>query len=607
MLAGNGSGGKRKAEVEMDETVLKQRLEQVDGRGYKAYLQIKGSYEFTGFKLFIDHVQSDPFAAPSRMRVRVPQQRALFEPELSSSHERRTALEDYLARSFARAVRKHVKGNRGTGKSGFVGIDSGGQEIIERTAAVVNEEWIEARFVVGLPADGRRCRGGEAAAIFFQELPQVVETSLLMASNDKGEIYRHVEVAEDQEWLRGQLAGLGLVAFVEDGAILPRKSGISDSPLGSGEVRFKSPAELRQEVPLPNRGPVAGMGIPVGVTLIVGGGYHGKSTLLRAIERGVYDHVPGDGREGVVSRDDAVKIRAEDGRRIEQVDISPFISNLPFGVDTGDFTTENASGSTSQAANIMEALEAGTSLLVLDEDTSATNFMIRDDMMQRLIAKDKEPITPFVDRVRPLYDDLGVSTILVMGGSGDYFEVADTVIAMENYEPRLATDQARRIAATHGGARLKENSGGFGSLRPRAPLPDSINPRRGKRERVSIRGLNQLVFGREIVDLSGVEQLVDTSQTMAIGDLVRYGLKQGYFDGEATLAAILDNLQADVAQLGLDIISPFIDAGNRGAGEKAGSAGPLDSRTHPGEYAMPRRYEIAAMLNRMRSLRVKQQ
>ena len=582
----------------MDSDGLKQKLLQIDGRGYKSYRGIRGAYDFPRFELFIDYVQGDPFAAPSRMRARVPQSGAGFDAALFERRVRRVALEDYLARAFARAIGELVKGNRGTGKSGQIGVDSGGQEILERTAAVVNADFVEIRFVAGLPAEGRRCLGREAAAMLIGEVPRLVDASLFMDALDAAAVQRHVEAAEDQAWLRDWLAENGLVAFVADGSVLPRESGIRDLPLkGPDVVEFLSPPELRQEPALPNRGRVTGMGIPQGVTLIVGGGYHGKSTLLGALERGVYSHVPGDGRELVACRGDAVKIRAEDGRRVEKVDISPFISNLPFDIDTRAFSTLNASGSTSQAANIVEALEAGSRLLLIDEDTSATNFMIRDELMQRLIAKDKEPITPFIDQVGNLEGEHGASTVLVMGGSGDYFGVADTVIAMEDYLPRVVTAEARRIAATRKDVRAAEGPGSFGPLGARAPLPGSFNPRRGRREKVAAKGLGTIVFGRQTVDLSLVEQLVDRSQTRAIGDLVWYGLRRGYLDGSAGLGEVLDRLLADVAAAGLDLISPFAEEDAR-----EGRPG-----THPGDYALPRRYEVAAMINRMRSLAVVQE
>jgi len=393
-------------------------------------------------------VQGDPFASPSLLRVRVPQELAGFPPPLYSSPIRRVALEDYITRQFALAIRRFVKGNRGTGKSGMVAVDVGGQEILERTACVVDDLFVEVRFSAGLPAAGRTVLANEAYAIFYQEIPKLVQSALYYTALDEDAVRRHVEVAEDAQALRDQLEVRSLVAFVADGSVLPRESGISPRPMPSGQaVPFDSPPELRVELQAPNRGKMVGMGIPTGVTLIVGGGYHGKSTLLSALEMGVYNHIPGDGREYVVSRAEAVKIRAEDGRRVEGVDISPFISNLPFQKDTTAFSTDNASGSTSQAANIVEALEVGSRLLMMDEDSCATNFMIRDERMQKLVPKEKEPITPFIDQVQNLHQEHDVSTILVIGGSGDYFDVADTVLFMENYRPRVVTQRAHRIAA----------------------------------------------------------------------------------------------------------------------------------------------------------------
>ena len=545
----------------MDSASLRQKLTQIDGGGYKTYGD-PGAYRFPRFMLFVDYVQGDPFATPSRRRVRVAQADAGFDARLFENQARRVALEDFIARAFSAAIGRIVQGNRGTGKSGLMGVDRGGQEILERTAALVTDRFVEVRFVAGLPADGRRCLGRGAVAMLLDELPRLVDASLFLEALDSGAVSGHVEAAEDQECLRGQLQEKHLVAFLADGSILPRESGIRDRPLAAGNVvSFQSPPELRFELQLPNRGRVRGMGIPEGVSLIVGGGYHGKSTLLSALERGVYSHIPGDGRELVACRDDAVKIRAEDGRRVEKVDTSPFINNLPFGTDTVSFCTENASGSTSQAANIAEALEVGSRLLLVDEDTSATNFMIRDELMQQLIAREKEPITPFIDQVRNLYREHGVSTVLVMGGSGEYFEVADTVIAMENYQPRVVTGRAREIAAARKSTRRREGGGRFGPLRPRVPLARGLNPRRGRKDKVAAKGLRTILFGREMADLACVEQLIDRSQTRAIGDMVWYGLRQGYFDGESTLTRVLDRLLADVGAGGLDVISPHRQGG----------------------------------------------
>jgi len=571
-----------------EEADLRQRLRSIDGRGYRAYQQIEGEYRFPRFFLAVDHVQGDPFASPSMVRVRVPQPLAKFPPDLYSSRIRRVAAEDFVTRSFDVAIGRVVKGHRGTGHSGMIAVDAGGQEILERTSCVLNDQHVEVRFVLGLPAYGRTCQASEAIPMFFQEIPSLVEMAMFYSALPQDVLAKHVEVAEDQEALRDQLRERGLVAFVGDGSVLPRTSGISEEPLvGPQVVRFASPPELKVYLKAPNRGDVPGMGIPEGVTLVVGGGYHGKSTLLAALSRGVFNHVPGDGREYVVTRGDAVKIRAEDGRSVEKVDISPFISNLPFQKDTSSFSTDNASGSTSQAANIIEALEYGTSLLLIDEDTSATNFMIRDGRMQRLVPKQGEPITPFIDQVRNLAQQYRVSTIVVVGGSGDYFDVADTVIRMKDYLPSVVTKEAHRIAAEMPTHREKEAPSQFGQIVPRAVVAESLDPYRKGRVKVSARGLHAVEFGRYTIDLQNVEQLVDPSQTRAIADILLYGLRQGYFDRNAPITSALERIYADISASGLDVISP-----HRGQ--------------HPGDYARPRLQEVAQTINRLRGLEVRQ-
>lgn len=564
---------------------LESVLRRIDGRGYKAYKDIEGTYDFGNFILHIDHVQGDPFASPSRIRVVIPQKVAGFPQELYSSKPRKKGLEDFLTRQISKNIPKIVKGNRGTGKSGQISIISVGQEILNRTSVLVSDVSVEARLTMGLPARGRTILSGQAMEMLFGELPRLVEQSLIYRNLDRAALLKHVNLAEDQWVLRSKIKEMGLVAFVANGSILPRRSGVDDRPMESGAVPFKSPPELEVMVELPHAGKVWGMGIPKGITLIVGGGYHGKSTLLRAIERGVYDHIPGDGRELVVTVEDAVKIRAEDGRRVEKVDISPFINNLPNGEPTTSFSTENASGSTSQAANIMEALEIGTSLLLIDEDTSATNFMIRDARMQRLVHKDSEPITPFIDRVEELYEQLGVSTIIVVGGSGDYFDVAHRVIMMENYVAKDVTAIAKAIAQEYRTDRKKESGGQPIRITQRIPIPHSLSLK--GRQKIKSRGLDNIQYGHTNLVLDDVEQLVDVNQTRAIGDIIRYAM-ENYMDGKTTLREIIQKVCRDIDEKGLDVISPF-------------------KGLYPGDYAQPRPQEIGAAINRLRILKVKQE
>ncbi|HEY8414985.1 MAG TPA: ABC-ATPase domain-containing protein, partial [Thermaerobacter sp.] len=555
--------------------------------GYPAYKEIAGAYDFGRFVLKVDHVQGDPFASPSRLRVVMDPGRMNLPAWAAATPLRRIATADWLVRRFDRAIAAVTGGGarRGSGKSGLIAVDRPGQEVLPRTACVVDEGRVEVRFSAGLPAAGRRVLGKQAMEMLCGDIPELVERALVLRPGDEADLQRHVNTVEDQAALREALEGLGLVAFVGDGAILPRESGVSDRPLRSPNVvPFTAPPTLAVEIDTPHRGRVRGMGIPRGVTLIVGGGYHGKSTLLRALARGVYDHIPGDGRELVVTDPTAVKIRAEDGRRIEQVDISPFIRNLPFGADTRRFCTDEASGSTSQAANIMEALELGARLLLIDEDTSATNFMIRDRRMQALVSKDREPITPFIDRVRALYRDRGVSSILVVGGAGDYLDVADTVIRMDAYRAFDATEEARRVVAQFPTGRLEEDPGPFPPVPQRVPLPDSLDPRRGRKVKIRAHGVDEITFGVEEIDLHAVEQVVDPAQTRAIGAIIRY-MTGRYLDGRRSLREALEALYAELAAAGLDRVSPH--------------------DTPAGDLALPRLFEVGAAINRLRSLRVR--
>ena len=558
---------------------LQTLLTEIEGRGYKAYKQVQGEYLFPEYHLCIDHVQGDPFAEPSRCRVLVDKATAAIPQQLYSNQIRRIALEDYLGRSFAQALTQYVQGARGSGKSGEISIAAYGQQVLRRNSVLVQDGGVEVRFQIALPADGRSISADQAKAMLFQELPLVVARGVLSINDNLSDAAAHVDSVEDQQHLRSQLQARGLVAFIGDGSTLPRMSGIDDQPLPDA-VAFVAPDSMALELERLHQGPIRGLGIPEGVTLIVGGGFHGKSTLLHAIEYGVYDHIRDDGRELVVTESSACKIRAEDGRAITGVDISPFINNLPQGKDTKSFTSQNASGSTSQAANIMEALATGSHTLLIDEDTSATNFMIRDQRMQALVAKDKEPITPLVQRIRHLYSDNNVSVILVMGGSGDFFECADHVIMLDNYLARDVTAEAKALV---GNQNIREGiTAPFCPSRPRIPQRDCLSPKNQmNKEKIQAFETRALRYGTEEIDLSRIEQLVDRGQLQAIGYLMnRYHecLPDDARDMVIALNEILSHTESD----GLDDITPYI----------------------MGTLAMPRLHELAATINRMRRLQL---
>lgn len=559
---------------------LKQLLDRIDHRGYPAYKDTKGQYQFQGYVFSIDHVQGDPFASPSKVSVQVKGSTAGFPEELYKGRHQRAALQDEMTRQFYRAIQKYAFRAKGSGKSGLISVSKCGQEVLERTACEINPKNgdVKLRFEVGFPANGRTINARELEKIVFGFLPECVEQSLFYKNCDKKRVRSIIDLAEDQQYIRDELEKNDLIAFVANGAILPRESGVSDKPM-KGAVRFQSPKEMEVTMKLPHKGEISGMGIRRGITLIVGGGYHGKSTLLKALELGVYNHIQGDGREYVITKDDAMKIRAEDGRSIKKTDISMFINDLPNGKDTRGFYTEDASGSTSQAANVIESMEAGASVMLIDEDTSATNFMIRDELMQRVIHRDMEPITPFIDRILELYQVYGISTVIVAGSSGAYFHIADTIIQMDRYEPKEITKLAKETAKDFPAMSGMENP---------AEKPVFIRcPRQGRgfkpndRIKMKTMGKEMVQLNWENIDLRYVEQLADTEQVSALGYCVRYAEKH-LFQGKDTIQNVVDKLEEKICREGLSSL--------------------CESNASVANLAMPRRQEIFACLNRYRGL-----
>ncbi len=571
---------------------LRTSLRAIDHRSYPAYKSLAGSYEFDRFQLFIDHVQGDPFASPSSLRVEVPHRLAGFPAAYYGKDCSRIALQDFLTRKLSSAFEDFNFKAKGSGKSGLLSITRCGQEVLERSACEITKEKVIVRFHVGFPAFGRTINAGELEKILFDFLPRSVENSLYYRKLDAKEVERAIFLAEDQEAVRKILKEEHLCAFVANGAILPRKSGVSDLPL-KDSVPFQSPPSMERRFTLPHRGEIAGMAVPEGITLIVGGGYHGKSTLLEALQTGVYDHIAGDGREFVLTDGTAAKLRAEDGRSIKNADISLFINDLPNKKDTASFSTPDASGSTSQAAGVIENIEAGSRLFLIDEDTSATNFMVRDDFMQQVISREKEPITPFLERARDLYEQAGISTILVAGSSGAFFFIADKILQMDCYRPVDITNQVKALCKDHDAPRIQ--APGFKVPDFQRVLPPRKHAsQRGDRSRrgngrsgpdsrhehmkVKTMGRDAFSLDRETVDLRYVEQLADSEQTSALAHLLRYALEQ-VIDGHKTV------------QQTVEILSDTLD--------KKGWA-PFCSSYIPCGLAKPRRQEIFACLNRFR-------
>ena len=557
---------------------LRRILEAIDRKSYPAYKDTRGGYRFGSYSLFIEHVQGDPFATPSRVSVLVDGGQAGFPEELYRERHRRIALEDHLLRLYGRKIETFNHKARGSGKSGLMAVSRPGQEILERTACQINPKdgSIRIRMEIGFPARGRTICSGELIRILFEFLPECVESTLFYRKISKEGVKKAAELADDQAYIREQLPKMGLCAFVANGSVLPRESGVSQRPMRSS-VPFQSPETMEVTMELPHRGTIRGMGIRKGITLIAGGGYHGKSTLLKALELGVYNHIAGDGREYVITDDTAVKIRAEDGRSVKKTDISMFVNDLPSGKNTKAFDTEDASGSTSQAANVVEAMESGTKLLLIDEDTSATNFMVRDELMQRVVHRNQEPITPFIERAGYLFETCGISTILVAGSSGAYFHIADCILQMEQYRPKDITALAKKEAEQFPAVSIPEGKPDLPSFE-RCPERD-LNFVREDRIKMKVMGKDQIQLNRENLILRGLEQLVDSEQTLAIGWMLIWVQKKAV-NGKITMQQAADKVMELVTKEGL-------------AGLAEGSYLPVN-------LAMPRKQEVLAAFNRYR-------
>ena len=561
---------------------LQQILRRIDHKGYPAYKDTAGAYQFRDYVLSIDHVQGDPFASPSKVSIHIDGKKAGFPADMTGEKHTRIALADALIRRFGKEAEQYSHKAKGSGKSGLLSVSRPGQEVLERSACEISPGSgdLVVRLEIGFPANGRTINSGELIKILFRFLPECVQNALFYKNADQKHLKAVKELAQDQHFIRGQLKERKLAAFVADGAVLPRESGISDRPMKQA-VAFLSPESMAVELDLPYAGRIRGMGIPQGITLIVGGGYHGKSTLLKALERGVYNHIAKDGREYVITDDTAVKIRAEDGRSIRGTDISMFINGLPNGKDTRSFATEDASGSTSQAANVIEAMEAGTRLFLIDEDTSATNFMIRDELMARVVHPKMEPITPFIDRVEELADGYGVSTILVAGSCGSYFNKADHVIQMMQYQPKEITQLAKQEAERFLDL-TKDKPALPAAERPAFHRVFAAARKASQNDRTKIKGMGKdaVSIDRDAIELRYVEQLVDSEQTMALGYMVKYA-KQHLFDGKRDMQEIAGLLERLVEEKGVGAV--------------------CEGRYLPCNLARPRVQEIFACLNRCRT------
>jgi predicted ABC-class ATPase len=550
---------------------LKEVLNRLDGKSYGGYKEIRGRYDFIDYTFEILRVQGDPFASPSLFSVEIKLLKYGYSKNYYDNPSKKAAFEDYILRKLNKLILKLGK-RSGSGKSGQLNILSPKQEILKRSAVEIIDDTLIVKFYGGLPANGRRIASKFAITMIFNEIPKISK-ELKTLNIGFEELQQHIKTNLKSDSIRRAIKKENLIVFIENNSNLARMSSIDDRVLKDG-ISFKTPKSLEVTLHLDNGDIVNGMGIQKGITVITGGGFHGKSTLLTAIEKGVYNHIPGDGREGVITDRDTVKIRAEDGRWINGLDISNFINNLPHKKDTHNFTTANASGSTSQAANIMEALELGATTLLIDEDTTATNFMVRDRKIQELISHKKEPITPFIERIESMKKN-NISVIIVVGGLGDYFSMADRVIMLDEYNLIDVTEKAKIISEKFENSNVKGVTKKFNIPLRRIDSQKTKKLFTSDRCKVKTRELDELLIDKESIDIRHLEQYVENGQVTFTGEIIRKIFTMSKYE---TFKERLDNLQVEIDKNNLSKLL----------------------KSNSGSLVEARKYEIAGAITRLR-------
>lgn len=501
---------------------LYQKIRTLAGKNYGLYKSLADKpWDFGDFSLEFLHVQGDPFAPASRIMIKANLQMLGYPSEWGGTFERRLALSDFLLRRMSAVVKEKYPD-----RDAAVVFDVAGPEMLVRNSLWIDNGELRAVLQVRLPGEGRKIQSEAAAEILTMVLPDLVSASLYNeGSRCEGgvlpELTAHYNVLADRAVVLRELETRGLAAFVPDGAVLPRASGISEDPL-EGAIPFEAPAEMAVTLNVNGRD-VRGMGIPKGVTVITGGAFHGKSTLLQALTRSVYPHVPGDGREGIVIDESALRVGVEDGRSVRGTDLSQFVRDLPGGVSTREFTTASASGSTSEAANLLEAMEAGSKTYLIDEDSSAVNFLIRDARVRKLLGDDREPLIPLTDRIRDIASQ-GRSFILVAGACGDYLDLADNIIVMANYKAECAKTAGKECAVLSS-ANAPANLPPFVAPACRSfaeyikPIQNSIRPTSAVERQVKVKlsGDTLLQMGFLVADTSRLVTLADKQQRLGAG------------------------------------------------------------------------------------------
>ena len=564
-----------------DKVEFFQLLSEIDGKDVSEFSRIVGDFDFSRFVLKISRISSESDLSGVLFLVRVPQNVASFPQHLYSTPIRRTALEDLLTRRVAQTVERLARFDDAGVARRRLSIATPGQKILPRSSMVVSDDQVEARLYLQLPSRDGKILGAAAKEIFFDELPQVVNGALIYSNLDEGDVEQFVGLMEDADQIRQTLPTRGLISFVAEGSLLARSAG-ADTPDYSRDQGVTVEDKLRVEMEVPNAQTIRGLGISTGITVILGDEYSGRVELMRAIAAGIYNHIPGDGREMVITMPDAVYVAADPGRSIQRVDISPFLARAPQG-DAKNFSTDRADPCASQMASTIESLEVGARALLFDESDSSLAFLARDERLGGIA--DGSSIVSLAARARQLADELGVS--LVIGGAAgaaSFVPVADTVLRIQDHRVTDITLEAKGWNIPSVPPRGDATDFAHIMEKTRWLVASSIDPSSGRLDLfIEAATVDKLGFGHVEVNLKGIAQLADRFQTQTIGLIMDYG-RQRYMDEGRPIREILDLVDRDLSTEGLECLS----------------------RDLRGDLVRPRRYEIAAALNRLRTLRVSQ-
>ncbi len=494
------------------EEVLRKTLKNADGKPFAKYKGIQNVFSLEGFEISFDEVQNDR-SGHTYARVRVPLKAAGFPEDVYGTPSRKVAFRDLVARRFWESARTRARSPIPKTDGGEGYMPRPGQEILDRGCVAVTEYSLEARFSLDLPSTGGKVNASATEELVFGRIAGIVSDSMLFSAYKLSKMYNHVFTAENADFIRGNLGSRGLAAFVAEGSVLPRRE--DDMAPMIDAVPFSCDAAASVEFEVPNGDPVRGWGVPEGFTALVGPSRHGKSVLADAVFAGVYNHIPGDGREYVVSVPDAVYVMAEEGRPVTSDDMSSFISPAP-GLDPSKFDSARASSPASEFAAVAEAMELGSSLVVVDEGYSNPSVIRKG-----YLSEDSAYIS--LSEAGGAMGRAGTSMLMVTGDESAVRH-ADSVFLVKDF--KVSPVKVEMV--------LEECV--VKAPEPRCPVSKNMSFEKGRKDlSVSAPSVRAVEIGSLRIEVP-TAAFFDMSQTRAAADAV-LAMKDG-MDGSKTLAEL---------------------------------------------------------------------